>query len=148
MKKLIEQILKFGVVGVICFLIDFVISIASFHVLKSIIGDTAATLAAGLLGFVISAVINYILSMKFVFERKEDMNRGKEFVIFMVLSVLGLGINELILIIFKFIRDVVPFLQTICDQTLYFAGSKIFATAVVMVYNFVTRKIFLENKNQ
>ena len=148
MKKLIEQILKFGVVGIICFLIDFVISIASFHVLKSIIGDTAATLAAGLLGFVISAVINYILSMKFVFARKEDMNRGKEFIIFMVLSVLGLGINELILIIFKFIRDVVPFLQTICDQTLYFAGSKIFATGVVMVYNFVTRKIFLENKNQ
>lgn len=147
MKKLIEQILKFGVVGVICFLIDFVISTTSFHILNSIMTSAAATLISGFLGFVISAVINYILSMKFVFARKEDMNRGKEFVIFMVLSVIGLGINEVILLIFSAIRGRSQFLTAICSATLWFAGSKIFATAVVMVYNFVTRKIFLEKKD-
>ncbi len=147
MKKLIEQILKFGVVGFICFGIDFVISTATFHVLNGAIGSAGATLTGGLMGFIISAVINYILSMKFVFTRKEDMHRGKEFVIFMVLSVIGLGINEVILLLFSVVRSMSAFLTGICSDTMWFAISKVFATAVVMVYNFVSRKIFLEKKD-
>ena len=38
MKKLIEQILKFGVVGVVCFLIDFLITMGLSALLRSVAG--------------------------------------------------------------------------------------------------------------
>ena len=66
----------------------------------------------------------------------------------MVLSIIGLGINELIIL---FCIDLVyanwAWLHNLIGATLATAGAKIVATAVVMVYNFVTRKIFLENKD-
>ncbi len=149
MKKLIEQILKFGVVGVVCFLIDFAITMGVSALLRSAAGmetDTAALIGA-FFGFTISVIINYILSMKFVFERKEEMDRKKEFVIFVILSLIGLGIHE-VLIVFSF--NVVYANWTWLYDLLSAGGAtavaKIFATGVVMIYNFITRKIFLEKK--
>lgn len=147
MKKLWEQIIKFGFVGGLCFLIDFAISTGLYHLLKSVTSKYIATAVGGFFGFTISFVINYILSMKFVFERKEDMDRKKEFVIFLVLSLIGLGINNAILLGFRGLYETNVFFQNIIDDTDWFALSKIVATAVVMVYNFISRKIFLEKKS-
>ncbi|MFR9006855.1 MAG: GtrA family protein [Collinsella aerofaciens] len=44
-------------------------------------------------------MFNYILSMKYVFVHKEDMSRRREFVIFSVLSAIGLGLNGLYMFI-------------------------------------------------
>lgn len=150
MKKLIDQILKFGVVGGICFGIDFVITLAISAMLRSAGMETAeAALIGAFFGFTISVIINYLLSMKFVFVRKENMDRRKEFVIFVVLSLIGLGINEAII---KAAIDVVYVHVTLLAQYLTpgtaTAAAKIIATAVVMVYNFITRKLFLEQKSK
>lgn len=150
MKKLIDQILKFGVVGIISFIVDFVITMAVSTLLRTSVGMTTsqAALVGAFFGFVISVIVNYILSMKYVFERREDLDRKKEFTIFVVLSIIGLGINELIIL---FCIDLVyanwAWLHNLIGATLATAVAKIVATAVVMVYNFVTRKIFLENKD-
>lgn len=150
MKKLIDQILKFGVVGIISFIVDFVITMAVSTLLRTSVGMTTsqAALVGAFFGFAISVIVNYILSMKYVFERREDLDRKKEFTIFVVLSIIGLGINELIIL---FCIDLVyanwVWLHNLIGATLATAGAKIVATAVVMVYNFVTRKIFLENKD-
>ena len=100
MKKLIDQILKFGVVGIISFIVDFVITMAVSTLLRTSVGMTTsqAALVGAFFGFVISVIVNYILSMKYVFERREDLDRKKEFTIFVVLSIIGLGINELIIL--------------------------------------------------
>ena len=99
MKKLLEQILKFGVVGVVCFVIDFVITMVMSTVLREIfsMGTSRAALVAAFFGFVISVIVNYLLSMKYVFVRKEDMDRRKEFIIFVILSAFGLVLNEVII---------------------------------------------------
>jgi putative flippase GtrA len=147
MKKLLAQLIKFGFVGGLCFLIDFAISTILFDILKRILSVSAATAIGGFVGFTVSVVINYILSMKFVFERKEDMSRKKEFVIFVVLSIIGLGINEIILLVCSGIHASSETLSGLIGDTLWFAISKIIATAIVMVYNFISRKIFLEKKD-
>ena len=118
MRGLIEQILKFGVVGGIAFVIDFGVMVALTE-LAGLDPVVSATIS-----FVVSVVFNYLASMRFVFARREDMGRGREFAIFVVLSVVGLVIND----------------------ALMWAGPnlKIAATAIVMVWNFVTRKVFLE----
>ena len=92
MKKLIDQILKFGVVGIISFIVDFVITMAVSTLLRTSVGMTTsqAALVGAFFGFVISVIVNYILSMKYVFERREDLDRKKEFTIFVVLSIIGL----------------------------------------------------------
>lgn len=144
MKKLIDQILKFGVVGVLCFAIDFAI----YTALIALIDWHYDYVIATFFGFSISVIVNYILSMKFVFARKEDMDRRKEFVIFVVLSVIGGILNELlILLCIAGIYDNWAWLQTVLARDPAKLLGKIAATGVVMVYNFVTRKIFLERKN-
>ena len=129
MKKLIAQIIKFGLVGFLCFFIDygimvFLTEIAGVHYL----------LSSGI-SFTVSVIVNYILSLTYVFET-ENGNRVKEFVIFVVLSVIGLGINQLLM---WFCVDILG---------IFYMISKIGATAVVMVYNFVTRKVVLEKKTE
>lgn len=146
MKKLLEQIIKFGFVGGVCFLIDFAISTGIFHLMNYVTSRNVATAVGGFFGFTISVVINYILSMKFVFERKEDLSRKKEFVIFVVLSLIGLGLNEVILLSCSVCYEASAALTAIFNATLWFAVSKIIATAIVMIYNFISRKIFLEKK--
>lgn len=150
MKKLIEQILKFGVVGAVCFLIDFAITNGVAFVCRQSFQTSAsfAALMGGFWGFTISVIINYILSMKYVFVRKENMDRKKEFVIFTLLSLVGLGLNEAIIYVCMeliYLRS--EFLLNLIGPGLMTAGAKVVATGIVMVYNFVTRKLFLEEKN-
>lgn len=149
MNKLIKQILKFGVVGGLSFIIDFVITLIVSGIMRGL-GSSVETAAAvgGIFGFCISLIFNYIMSMKFVFERKENMDRKKEFLIFLVLSLIGLGLNELILYFgVKICNSLVP---AVVDEypTIVTAGVKIIATGIVMVYNFISRKMTLEKKDE
>ena len=127
MKKLINQILKFGVVGGIAFVIDYGI----LFLLAKVIGLNELISAA--ISFIISLTFNYFLSTKWVFEAKKQT--PKEVIIFVLLSVVGLGINEVLIYLGtkKLGIDVMIV--------------KLFATAIVMVYNFITRKLILEKQN-
>ena len=125
MKKLINQILKFGVVGVIAFIIDY----ALYNLLTSIFGINY--LISNIIAFSVSVIANYILSIIWVFEVNHKQTK-KDFIIFVVLSAIGLGINELIMYLM------------VGKLGLNDKIIKLFATAVVMVYNFITQKIFIE----
>lgn len=127
MKKLINQILKFGVVGCIAFVIDYGI----LFLLAKVIGLNELISAA--ISFIISLTFNYFLSTKWVFEAKKQT--PKEVIIFVLLSVVGLGINEVLIYLGtkKLGIDVMIV--------------KLFATAIVMVYNFITRKLIIEKHN-
>lgn len=151
MNKLMQQIAKFGIVGIICFVVDFVLYIALNRFFE--IQGLAAVfpgyylLSQGI-SFAVSTVANYLMSMKFVFERKEGMNRMAEFLIFSVLSVIGLVINEVCLFVGV---DVIYANWSWMNQLVGSGFAKTFfklgATGVVMVYNFISRKMLLEKKN-
>ena len=128
MKKLISQFMKFGIVGVIAFVIDygFMVLLTEVFGVPYLISTTVS--------FIISVIFNYFASMRFVLKRKDDMSRRREFIIFVVLSVIGLVINDV------FMWLMVDFL--FIDYRI----SKIVVTFIVAVWNFVTRKIFLEAK--
>ena len=126
MKKLIAQFMKFGVVGVIAFVIDYGL-LALLTEVFSVNYLVSATIS-----FTVSVIFNYIASMRYVFTHKEDMSRRREFVVFVILSVIGLLINNLCMW-----AGVELF-------GIHYLITKIVATAIVMVWNFVTRKIFLD----
>lgn len=126
MKTLLAQLAKFGVVGVVATVIDFgVMNVLHYGMhLDILIANTA--------GFIISLIFNYLASMKFVFEHREGMSRRREFAIFVVLSIIGLLLNDGIVVALN------------KGLALEANLAKIAATALVMIYNFITRKIFLD----
>lgn len=143
MEKLLAQIIKFAVVGGISFVVDFVVYGFTCNILE------IHYIIAGVLGFVISVIVNYLLSMKFVFVSKDDMSKGSEFVIFVILSLIGMVLNSVILFIcIDLIYMHWLWLQNLINIEIMNLAAKIVATAIVMVYNFVTRKIFLEKKEE
>ena len=141
MKDLLNQIIKFGVVGFFCFFIDFGITTGFTNLLG------VHYLISKLLGFVVSAVVNYILSIKFVFTHKKEMDKKKEFSVFIILSAFGLLINEVVMYVCMdgiYVNN--EPLKELISSELMVSISAIVATGVVMVYNFISRKLFLERK--
>lgn len=124
-EKLINQILKFGVVGGGAFLIDYIL----LYILTEYLNIYYLT--SSIISFIISLIFNYILSIKWVFDvtKKQTI---KEVLIFVVLSVLGLGINQVVMYVGADLLNI------------HYMFTKLVATAIVMVWNFVTRKIFIE----
>lgn len=138
MGAIIQQFLKFGVVGALCFVID-----TGLYTICNFIGFPY--LISGVIGFSVSVIVNYLLSMKYVFVRRDDLSRKREFTIYLILSIIGLGINELILFIcVELIYGNWAQLQAILPARGAEILAKIGATGIVMIYNFVTRKIFME----
>lgn len=128
MKNLIMQIIRFGMVGFLCFFIDYGVLLG----LTELAGINY--LVSSGISFTVSVVVNYLLSMKFVFESKKKDSRVKEFILFVILSVGGLGINQLVMWL------------SVEKLGILYRLAKIGATAIVMVYNFITRKVILEGK--
>ena len=126
MGRLIEQMLKFGVVGGIAFVIDYGVMV----LLVELFGMNPV-LAAGI-SFCVSVTFNYFASMRYVFTHRADLSRRAEFVIFIILSLIGLGLNELLM---WFGVDILLVSYLIV---------KLFATAVVMGWNFFSRKKWLD----
>lgn len=152
MKKLITQFVKFGMVGGLCFVIDYAVGIALLNLIMVFSSEAyfeTASVVGSAGGFIVSVIVNYILSFKYVFKRKESLDKRVEFIVFLVLSVIGLLLNSLIIWLgVGPIYNSSGFLREHVGYNLMYTGAKIAATAVVMVYNFVTRKIFLEQKDK
>jgi putative flippase GtrA len=129
MKKLIAQFAKFGVVGGIAFVIDYGLMV----LLTELCGVNY--LLSATISFTVSVIFNYVASMRYVFSHKEGMSKRREFIIFVVLSVIGLGIN-----------DVLMWAGTGLLGVSYLI-TKLVATVIVSLWNFITRKIFLDGSN-
>lgn len=123
-----KQIIRFAAVGGSAFLIDYSIMI----LLTEFLGINY--LISNAISFTVSVIYNYLLSVHWVFDVNGGRSQTQDFLVFIILSVIGLGINQLIM--------------WLCVDKLgiFYMISKIGATGIVMVYNFVTRKIFLENE--
>lgn len=126
LKELVLQFCKFGMVGTFCFCIDYglMIFLTESHLMTYY--------ASSAVSFIASVVVNYVLSMRFVFVAKEGMSKIQEIMIFITLSMVGLLLNQMIMFL------AVELLG------MFYALAKVFATVMVTAYNFISRKKFLE----
>lgn len=125
-ENLCVQIFKFGIVGGVAFVIDF----AFLYLFKEFCHFPV--IIANTLSFCISVIYNYIASVKWVFDVNQDKDKRKQFVIFIIFSVIGLLLNDLIMWVSTDMLHI------------YYLLAKLIATFIVMIFNFITRKIFLE----
>lgn len=126
MKKLINQLLRFGLVGGLAFLLDYSI----LYICTEFVG--IHYLISAFISYSLSTVFNYIASVYWVFDTNKTKSKGQTFFIFITFSLIGLGLNEILM-----------WLGVDCLH-IHYMFVKIGATAIVMVFNFITRKIFLE----
>ena len=127
MRDLVIQFIKFSFVGLTAFAIDY----GLFLILYA---AGVPYLIANIISYFISTVYNFLMSMRYVFPGKTGQTRAQQFAIFITLSVIGLGLNELFLWMF------------VGWFSIPAAIAKIMATFLVMIFNFITRKLFLEDR--
>lgn len=123
------QLLRFAIVGVIAAFVDVGVLI----VLKEMLHIDV--LLSSAISFCVSVTVNYLLSMSFVFKSKKQ-SKIKEFIMFVLLSVGGLCLNQVILWI------------GVTFTNIYYLIVKLITMIIVPIYNFITRKIFLEAKQK
>ncbi|WP_396643575.1 GtrA family protein [Microbacterium sp.] len=126
LRRLAWQFTRFLIVGLASFAFDY----GLFFVLYTYVG--VQYILASTISFSLSLVLNYVLSLKFVFVAKPGRNIAREFAMFIGLSVIALGLNQLILFISVDGLGASPLV------------GKLIATAVVLVYNFISRKLLIE----
>lgn len=129
MKALIQQLIKFGIVGVIATLIDWTL----FYFLYNALSFNY--LIAKIIAFGVSTVFNYYLSMRYVFVSKYSKeDRLKEFQLFVGLSIIGL------LLTLGFLWAFVEWVNLSPNI------ANIVVAFIVTLTNFILRKWVLEHK--
>ena len=127
MYKILLELFMFGVVGVLATVLDFLF----LYLFTDVFGIYYLLSAA--VSFVLSTLFNYVASMRFVFSSKFNKDeKSKEVLLFVILSVIGLLLNQFLM--WLFVEKI----------TLYYMLAKIVATFFVMAWNFISRKIWLE----
>ncbi len=121
------QLFRYTFVGGFAFIVDF----SLLFILTELMGihyliSAAIALTAGL-------IINYFLSILWVFDKRKMVNKSVEFTLFAVIGIVGLGLNELFIWVFTEFAG------------LYYLLSKIISTAIVYLWNFFARKFTLFN---
>ena len=130
MRNLINQFIKFAGVGFVAFFIDYGLLIFFTEVLG------IYYLVSATMSFTISVVFNYVASMRYVFTHRDDISRTREFAIFIILSIVGLMLNNVGMFIGVAVLGV--------DYRI----TKVIATACVTVFNFFTRRLFLDGSRR
>jgi putative flippase GtrA len=128
--NIVLQLIRYGFVGSFAFLVDFgtLAFLTEFFHIHYLV-------SAGI-AFILGLIINYYLSVKWVFNSRAMENRWLEFLLFSLIGLVGLGLNEL-------------FLWLLTDiMFIYYLLSKIITTFIVLFWNFFARKVVLFNKQK
>ncbi len=119
------QFCRYSVVGGIAFGCDFAVLFVLTHFLG------VHYLVSACIGFLVGMTVNYALSTRWVFDRRSIQNKKVEFLVFALIGLAGLGMNELFMWLFTEIAR------------LHYLGSKAVSTVFVYLWNFFARKYSL-----
>lgn len=122
-KLLIYKFLKFGVIGCSGMIIDFGFTYLCKEIFK------INKFISNAIGFILAATSNYFLNRIWTFESHNE-EIGTQYLQFMIISTIGLGINSLILFL----------LNEKFKWNFYF--SKLIAIAITTIWNFFANLLF------
>lgn len=130
-KNIIGQFLRYFVTGGLAFIVDFGVFALSLYYFE------IHYLVSNLIGLMAGNVVNYLLSIGWVFsseKRKMEKHRLLEITVFVLISLLGMGLNEFLMYLFVGVLAIQEMV------------SKIVAAIIVLLYNFFARKYILFKK--
>ena len=134
-----KEILKFAITGGVCFLIE----LAALVALRD--GAGLDTLIATPIAFLISVVFNYLFCIKWVFPGAADSGKAKLW--FFISSLIGLGLNEALMYLFRVLFGEDQVLLTLFGfQLTGYMFNKTLATLLVMIFNYFAKRWILKGK--
>ena len=92
-------------------------------------------LISAVFSFIISVLVNYAMSTRWVFNQNNIENRVGEFNLFLLISTIGLVFTEILLYFFT----------DICG--IHYLISKIISAVIVLFWNFLARRVMFYGKN-
>jgi putative flippase GtrA len=119
------QIIRYLFVGGIAFIVDF----GLLYLLTEKV--RIYYLLSASISFIAGLVVNYVLSIIWVFNNRIVSKKSVEFIIFTVIGIVGLILNNFLLWYFTEMLG------------LYYLISKIIATLSTLIWNFAARKLVL-----
>ena len=129
------EIIRFAIAGGVCFLIEFAVLV----LLKEKLG--LDTLIAAPIAFAVA--VNYLLCMAWVFKGTKDAGTAAK-AGFLITSLIGLLLNELLMLLFRLIFGEEAVLMTLGQTRVsMYMVNKCLATLLVMIWNFFTKKAVL-----
>ncbi len=123
----VTQLFRYTFVGGFALIIDF----SSLFILTEFFNIYYLISAA--ISFLLGLITNYILSVKWVFNKRKFKSRSSEFGIFAFIGFIGLGFNELFI---WFFTEHIHF---------HYLISKIISAFLIYLWNFFARKFTLFN---
>lgn len=127
---LLQQFVSYIGIGGIAFVGDFAMLTL---VVK---GLHCSVIAGATAGFIAGAITNYLLCLRLVFKNHTLQSRWLEFVIFVAIGIVGLVINDLVM------------LACIKYFGVQFQFAKLIAAVFVLVFNFAGRRAALFSKSR
>ena len=122
------QLIRYTFVGGFAFIVDFgtLFLLTEYLYLHYLVSAAIA--------FILGLVTNYFLSIGWVFTKHSVSDKRIEFIVFALIGLAGLGLNELFLWLFTDLAG------------MYYLISKILTAVLVYLWNFFVRKLILFNK--
>lgn len=139
-KSRMSEMIRFALCGGVCFLVELGILI----LLKGSFGID--TLIATPIAFLVSVTLNYLLCVAWVFRGTKNRSAGTK-AGFLITSLIGLGLNELLMLLFRLILGEDAVLLTLGDKTIrMYILNKCLATLIVMIWNYFSKRAVLYRK--
>ncbi len=149
-KELFFEIIRFLIVGAIATLFDYFTAYLFYNRLlpPSIIGKTPSLVLSTAFGFLVGLLINWTLSVLFVFLAVKDKKKSrskKSFLIFSLIGLVGLIITEIGMNLgLKFLPTVYIFsFDKFLGEEIRWWIMKAVMTSTVLVWNYLGRKFFV-----
>ena len=136
-RKEAKRFIKFAIVGGIGFLIDTG-TLYLLIFLMHLDDDNQRLLAKGI-SFMLAVISNFTWNRLWTYPESRSKPLGKQMAQFLVMNLLGLGIN---LIVFKLVDSV---LVPLIDLKLAIAGAQVAAVSVAMFWNFGANRLVTYN---
>ena len=127
--NIVIQLFRYVFVGGTAFVVDFFF----LYFFSDICG--IYYLVSAVLSFIISVLVNYVMSTKWVFNQDKIENKVLEFNLFILISTIGLVFTEILL---YFFTDIVG---------LYYLISKIISAIIVLFWNFLARRVMFYGRD-
>ena len=134
--------IRFALTGGVCFLVELGLLI----LLKGGLGMD--TLVATPIAFLASVILNYLLCVAWVFRGAKDQSAGAK-AGFVITSLIGLGLNELLMLLFRVTLGEDAVILTLAGKEIsMYVLNKCLATLIVMIWNYFSKRAVLYRKTK
>ena len=141
-KSRAAEVIRFAVTGGICFVVELAVLI----LLKGRLGID--TLIATPIAFLVSVILNYLLCVIWVFRGAKNRGAGAK-AGFLITSLIGLGLNELLMLLFRLTLGEDAVILTLGTKEInMYVLNKCLATLIVMIWNYFSKRAVLYRKGK